>query len=158
MKKNQLYKIAELRNSGYKIRWVTRDLSEGKIMYSRLSEIKPNGKFILYDNDNIILENDEINSDCSNFSDSEEDRLERTYNSDTNYESDSSSQSSSEDNSKESIRKLEEIKKKESLKRSLDYYKRDNCCDTLIINIIIMIVILLFGILIQLSNEKHFLN
>ena len=50
MKNNQLYKIVELRNSGYKIRWMTRDLKEGEKMYSRLTEIKPDGKFILYDN------------------------------------------------------------------------------------------------------------
>merc|ERR1712167_253895 len=137
MKTNQLYKIVELRNSGYKVRWITRDLIEGEKMYSRLSEIKPNGKFILYDNDKIILENDDINSEYSNFSDSEEDTLIRNYNSDTNYESDSSTQSSCDNSSKESIRKLEEIKRR-NLKRNIENYKREAICDSLIINIIIM--------------------
>ena len=157
MKTNQLYKIVELRNSGYKVRWITRDLREGEKMYSRLSEIKPNGKFILYDNDKIILENDDINSEYSNFSDSEEDTLIRNYNSDTNYESDSSTQSSCDNNSKESIRKLKEIKMR-NLKRNIENYKREANCDSLIINIIMMTLMLLVGILIQLSNEKYFLN
>ena len=124
-------------------------------MYTRLKEIKPHGKFILYDNDKIILENDDINSECSNFSDSEEDTLVRNYNSDTNYESDSSSHSSYENSSKESIRKLEEIKR-ETLKRNIEHFQKESNCDSLIINIIIMTMILLLGILIQLSNERYF--
>ena len=33
MKSNQLYKVVELRNSGYKVRWATRSLKEGEKMY-----------------------------------------------------------------------------------------------------------------------------
>ena len=48
MKTNQLYKIVELRNSGYKVRWITRNLKEGEKMYSRLAEIKPTKLSSLY--------------------------------------------------------------------------------------------------------------
>ena len=155
MKTNQLYKIVELRNSGYKVRWITRNLKEGEKMYSRLTEIKPNGKFILYDNDKIILENDDINSEYSNYSDSEEEINVRKYNSDTNYESDTSSELSLNTNSKESIEKLESIKR-ENLKKNIENLKRDNYCDSLIVNIIIMTMMVLFGILIQLTNKVNF--
>lgn len=155
MKTNQLYKIVELRNSGYKVRWITRNLKEGEKMYSRLAEIKPNGKFILYDNDKIILENDDINSEYSNFSDSEEEINVRKYNSDTNYESDTSSELSLNTDSKESIEKLESIKR-ENLKKNIENLKRNIYCDSLVINIIIMTMMVLFGILIQLTNKIHF--
>ena len=156
MKTNQLYKIVELRNSGYKVRWITRNLKEGEKMYSRLAEIKPNGKFILYDNDKIILENDDVNSENSDFSDTDEEITNvRKYSSDTNYESDTSSELSLNTDYKESIEKLESIKR-DNLKKNIENLKRDNYCDSLIINIIIMTMMVLFGILIQLTNKIHF--
>ena len=153
MKTNQLYKVVELRNSGYKVRWATRSLKEGEKMYTRLREIKPYSKFILYDNDKIILENDDVDSERSDFSDSEEEINVRKYSSDTNYESDSSSELSLNVNCKESIEKLESIKR-QNFKKNIEILQRNNICDSLIINLIIIIMVVLFAVLIQLSNEN----
>ena len=158
MKTNQLYKVVELRNSGYKVRWATRSLKEGEKMYTRLREIKPHGKFILYDNDKIILENDDVDSEKSDFSDSEEETNVRKYSSDTNYESDSNSESSSE-----SMRHLNEIKQLEEIKRknfvrNFHNMQRVGMCDSFVMNVIIVFLVMLLAYLIQFMNEKNLLN
>ena len=159
MKTNQLYKVVELRNSGYKVRWATRSLKEGEKMYSRLREIKPHGKFILYDNDKIILENDDVDSERSNFSDSEEEITNvRKYSSDTNYESDSNSESSSE-----SIKYLQEIKELEEIKRrnfrrNLHNMQRVGMCDSFVMNLIIVFLVMLLAYLIQFINNENLLK
>ena len=159
MKSNQLYKVVELRNSGYKVRWATRSLKEGEKMYTRLREIKPHSKFILYDNDKIILENDDVDSERSDFSDTDEEITNvRKYSSDTNYESDSNSESSSE-----SIKYLQEIKQLEEIKRknfskNLYNMQRVGMCDSFVMNLIIVFLVMLLAYLIQFINNENLLN
>jgi len=160
MKTNQLYKVVELRNSGYKVRWATRSLKEGEKMYTRLREIKPHSKFILYDNDKIILENNDVDSEGSNFSDSDEEITNvRKYSSDTNYESDTSSESSFESKSNESIKHLEKIKQLEEIKRRKIYnLQRARFCDSFVMNLIIVFLVMLLAYLIQFMNNENLLN
>ena len=101
------------------------------------------------------MENDDVNSERSDFSDSEEENNVRKYSSDTNYESDSNSESSYE-----SIKYLQEIKQLEEIKRrnfrrNLHNMQRVGMCDSFVMNLIIVFLVMLLAYLIQFINDKN---
>ena len=104
------------------------------------------------------MENDDVDSERSDFSDSEEENNVRKYSSDTNYDSDSNSESGSESiKYLQEIKQLEEIKRK-NFRRNLHIMQKVAVCDSFVMNLIIVFLVMLIAYLIQFLNEKNLQN